>query len=136
MEHPTKPTTQYEYINNVINEDKGKELSYHQLRKHPKYMKIRKYCFANKLRRLAQGVGSCVDGTDIMFFITKNQATKGRLKKVNYGCIIVDYLPQKMDPHQTRLTVCGNLISYTGDVSTPTVKITKGTCDVILKITP
>ena len=37
VEHPTNPMKKYEYINNVIDEDTGKELRYCQLCKHTKY---------------------------------------------------------------------------------------------------
>jgi hypothetical protein len=37
---------------------------------------------------------------------------------------VVSLRPQKKETHRTRLTVGGNLIDYSGDVSTPTVDLT------------
>ena len=44
---------------------------------------------------------------------------------MTYGRIVVDYRPQKYDPHQVRLMVGGNLINYTGNMLIPTVDINK-----------
>ena len=90
----------------------------------PKYKPIWTRSFSNELGRLAQGVGGRVEGTNTMFFIPKNKVPQDRFKDVTYGRIVVDYRPQKEEPHRTRLTVGGNLINYPGDVSTPTADIT------------
>ena len=42
----------------------------------------------------------------------------------SYERIVVDYRPQKEEPHRKKLTVGGNLINYTGDIITPTAEIT------------
>ena len=89
----------YEYINNVIDEDTGKELRYCQLCKHTKYKETQKKYFANGLGILAQGTGIHVDITATMIFIAKYQVSKERLKEVMYGRIVVDYWPQKADSH-------------------------------------
>jgi hypothetical protein len=38
--------------------------------------------------------------------------------------IVVDYCPQKEDPHRIRIIAGGNLIQYNGDVSTRTADLT------------
>jgi hypothetical protein len=79
--------------------------------------------FANKLGRLANGVGTRVsEGTNTIFFINRSQVPTDR--KVTYGCIVCTIRPQKKETYQTRLTVGGNLIDYPYDVSTPTADIT------------
>ena len=47
------------------------------------------------------GTGGLVDGTDTMFFISKDQVHRDQIKDVRYGRIIVDYRPQKEEPHRT-----------------------------------
>ena len=59
-----------------------------------------------------------------MFFIEKYKVPIHQLKDVSYGRIVVDYRPQKEEPHITILNVRGSLITYAGDVSTPTADIT------------
>ena len=68
-----------------------------------------------------------------MFLIVKHQAPNERLKDVTYVHILVDYQPQKVDPHWTRLTVGGSRINYTGDVITPAAEI--NTSKLIINIT-
>ena len=73
-----------------------------------------------------------MEGTYIMLFIAQDQVPRYRLKDVTYGHIVVDYIPQKKEPHRSRLTVGGNLIVYAGYASTPTADITKS--NMIIKI--
>ena len=72
-----------------------------------------------------------MDGTYTMLFVSKYKVSRYLIKYVTYGCIIVDYQPQKEDPHRTQLTVGVNLIFYSGDISTPTSDIT--TSKLIIK---
>ena len=67
-----------------------------------------------------------------MFFIEQDQVLRYRIKYVTYGCIIVDDIPQKEEPHRTRLTV-GGFYFYTGDVSTTTAD--KTTAKLIINST-
>ena len=43
---------------------------------------------------------------------------------VTYANIVVDYRPQKDDPHRVRITAGGNLIIYPGELTTRTADIT------------
>ena len=45
-------------------------------------------------------------------------------KTVTYARIVVDYCPQKADPHRVRVTVGGNLFNVPGDLSTRTAELT------------
>ena len=83
--------------------------------------------------RLAQGAGGQVEGTNTILFIAHDQVTIDRLKDVSYGRIVMDYIPQKEEPHRTRLTVEGNLIYYEGYLSTPTADI--NTAKIIINST-
>jgi hypothetical protein len=49
--------------------------------------------------------------------IPKNQT-------VTYARVLVDFRPQKADPHCIRITVGGNLINYPGKLSTRTADLT------------
>ena len=129
MTKHSQSMTQHGYptqmANVIIDEYTVKELNYQQLSNNYKYKKIWKWSFTNKLGILDQGEGGPVDGTDTMFFIAKDKVPRNWIKDVTYGCIIVDYWPQKQEPHRMRLTVGGNLIFYWGYFSTPTADIIK-----------
>jgi hypothetical protein len=55
-------------------------------------------------------------GTDTCKFITKQVVPK--VKKTTYIRIVSEYREQKEDPYRIRMTVGGNLIEFTGDIST------------------
>jgi hypothetical protein len=55
-------------------------------------------------------------GTDTCEFITKQTVPKA--KKTTYIRIVSEYREQKEDPYRIRMTVDGNLIEVTGDIST------------------
>ena len=74
-----------------------------------------------------QGVGGRIKGTDTCFFVQK-KAVPFATKKVTYGRIVCDIRPQKEETHRTRLTVGGNLLDYTGTLTTPTATITTAKC--------
>ena len=61
-----------------------------------------------------------MDCTDIILFIAKHQVPMDLIKDVTYSRIVVDYRPQKYDPHRTRLTMGGNIIFYSVYVRAPT----------------
>ena len=83
--------TQNDYLtkmaNVVIDDDTGKESNYRQLSQYPKHQKIWKQSFANKIERLSQGSGGCMEGTYTMFLIAKYQVPRDRIKNVTYGRI-------------------------------------------------
>ncbi len=43
---------------------------------------------------------------------------------VTYAQVVVNFQPQKTDPHRIRITASGNLINYLGELSTHTTEIT------------
>jgi hypothetical protein len=47
---------------------------------------------------------------------------------ITYGWFVVDIRPHKTETHRVRLTVGGNLIQYTGDVSTRSADLTTSKC--------
>ena len=106
----------------ILDPDTGKQLEYRDLIKHNAYQTTWTKSFTKELAQLAQGLKN-IQGTNTIFFITHKDVLKN--KTVTYGCIVVDYRPQKADPHRTRLTVRENLIQYSHDVTTPTCYSTR-----------
>ena len=53
-----------------------------------------------------------MDSKDAILFVEKYQVPRDRIKDVAYGRIVVDYWPQKEDPHRTRIKVGVNMICY------------------------
>ena len=74
---------------------------------------------ANELGCLAQGLKRGINGTNTVFFITKQQVPKNRT--VTYARIVCSVRPEKDKPNRTRITAGGNLITdYPGPTSTET----------------
>jgi hypothetical protein len=59
-------------------------------------------------------------------FVMSHKAIRAIPKKqtVTYACVVVDYRPQKTDPHRICITAGGNLINYPGELSTRTADLT------------
>ena len=45
-------------------------------------------------------------------------------RTITYAQVVVDFRPQKLDPHQIRITAGGNLINYPGELTTKTADLT------------
>ena len=67
-------------------------------------------------------MGKRIHGTNTIFFINKSDIPSN--KQPTYARFVCTYLPLKSEPNQTRLTVGGNLIHFSGDVSTRTADLT------------
>ena len=106
----------------IIDDETGNAMEYRALIKNPKYREVWQRSYANELGRLAQGVRD-IKGTDTIRFIHKSDIPYDRWKDVTYGRIVVDFRPQKSEPHRTRLTVGGNKINYPFETSTPTADL-------------
>ena len=110
------------FSGSVINEDTSNSLEYRALIKHPKYQDIWHRSYANELGRISQSFWDIKD-TDNIRFIKKNKLPQNQWRDATYGHIVVDYRPQKFEPHQTILTVGGEKINYPYDISTPTADL-------------
>ena len=62
----------------------------------------------------------------MVMFILKSKVPKD--KKVNYGKIVCKMKPEKEEKERTRLTVGGNLLEFTGNLSAPTSSVTTSKC--------
>ncbi len=64
-------------------------------------------------------------GTNFIFVMTHDEIqTIPKNQTVTYARIVVDFHPQKADPHCIRITAGGNLINYPGELSTRTADLT------------
>jgi hypothetical protein len=77
--------------------------------------------FGNECGRLFQGIQD-IPGTDTCFFIDLKHIPHDR--KITYGKIVCDYRPHKKEKERVRLTVGGDRLDYSGDVTTSTTDIT------------
>ena len=82
--------------------------------------KICERSFANKLGKLAQGIRG-VKGENKGMFIPKYEFPKD--KKVTYGKIVCEVKQEKEEKEKARLTVGGNLLDFTGNISAPTASV-------------
>ncbi len=64
-------------------------------------------------------------GTNVMFVMSHYEITHVLASKkfFTYANPVVDYCPQKDDPHRIRITAGGNLINYEGNASVRTADI-------------
>ena len=63
-----------------------------------------------------------VKGKNTVIFIPKDQVPKD--KKLTYGKIVCEVKPEKEEKESTILTVGGNLLDFTGNLSAPTASDT------------
>jgi hypothetical protein len=107
--------------NAVIHPITGKEMEYAALMKDPRLRPLWTRDFGNECRRLFQGIRD-IPGNNTCFFINlKNIPT---YRKITYGKIVCDYKPHKKEKERVRLTVRGDKLDYSGDVTTSTAGIT------------
>ena len=79
-----------------------------------------------KSGRMAQGDNiSGTKGKIYIFVMTHKQIAQMRAKgkKPTYARVVVDFLPQKEDPNRVRITAGGNLIKYSGELTTQTADL-------------
>ncbi len=131
----------------VLDPATGKFLEHHQLRRDTQYKTTWDMSYANKLRRLCQGIGTGakpgtkhVNGTNTFFRIEYNDIPVHKRKEICHTLVVCEVRPDKDDPDRTRITISGSKICYPRDVGTNTallklVKILlnsalsrKGTC--------
>ena len=67
-----------------------------------------------------------VKGTNTVMFIPKSKLPKD--KKVTYGKIFCELKPEKDEKERTILTVGGNFLDLTGNLSAPTASVTTLKC--------
>jgi hypothetical protein len=105
-------------------------MKYSALMKDPRLQPLWTQGFGNECGRLFQGILD-IPGTDTCFFIELKKIPKDI--KITYGKIVYDYKPHKQEKERVRLTVGGDRLDYSGDITTSTADIT--TFKILINIT-
>jgi hypothetical protein len=100
--------------------------SYKKLMKDPVTQDTWMTAFGNNFGGMSQGDNKTGQvGTNAMFVMDPKEIPNIPADRmVTYANVVVDYRPQKEDPHRIRITARGNLIDYPGKSTTQTVDIT------------
>jgi hypothetical protein len=96
-------------------------MEYTALVKDPSLQPLWKRGFGNKSGRLFQGIRD-IPVTDTCLFVELTKIPKDR--KITYGKIGCDYKPHKKEKERFRLTVGGDRLDYSSNVTTSTADIT------------
>ena len=115
------PPPQHHLVWAIIYDATGELLDYLQLIKHHEYKIIWQQAPANELGHLVQEIRD-LTGTDTIKFIQKHTVSTGHTPMC--GQIVVDYWPQKMEPHKVTLHWAVTILTIQGDVSTPMADVT------------
>jgi hypothetical protein len=113
--------SQRHHANAVIHPFTGKEMEHSALMKDPCLQPLWTRGFGNECGRLFQGIRD-IPVTDTCFFTTLKNISMDR--KITYGKMLCDYNPHKQEKERVRLTVGGDRLDYSGDVTTSTADIT------------
>jgi hypothetical protein len=100
--------------------------SYKKLMKDPVTQETWMTAFGKDFGGMSQGDNKTGQvGTNAMFVMDpKDIPTIPADRMVTYANVVVDFRPQKEDPHRIRITAGGNLINYPGELTTQTADIT------------
>jgi hypothetical protein len=109
-------------VNAVIHPVTGKEMGYISVMKEPCIQPLWKRGFGRKCRRLFQGIRD-IPGTNTYFFIKLTNISKDI--NITYGKIVSDYKPHKKEKECIQLTMGGDILNYSGDITTSTADITE-----------
>ena len=114
----------------VLDPSPGQYLENHQLCCHLNLGPIWDTSYSNELGHLCQGVrkgptstGQRTKGTDTFHVIRFNNIPRNRRKGVNFTKLVCKFCCKKEDLNSTRITIMGNRVVYTGDVSTKTASL-------------
>ena len=82
--------------------------------------------FGKEFGNMAQGdARTGKKGTNSIFVMTHQEiANIPKNRVITYARVVVDFWPQKEDPHHVRITAGGNLIKYAGELTTRTANLT------------
>ena len=85
----------------VMDPETGKVLNYWQLMQNAKHKETWSKSSAKEFRRLANGVGGCIKGTNTIKFIRRRDVPSIRMKDVTYRQFVCCIRPKKAETHQT-----------------------------------
>ena len=124
---PAHPTNFEHYAILMVHLVTGETISsYKKLMKDPVTAETWQTAFGKDFGGICQGDNKTgTVGTDPMFVMTpQDVANMPADRLATYANIIIDFRPQKEDPHRIRACVGGNLINYPGELTTRTADIT------------
>jgi hypothetical protein len=111
----------------MVHPTTGKTISsYKRLMHNPDTLEVWQTAFGKDFGGLAQGDNKIGQkGTNATFVMTHDEIrTIPKNQTVTYARVVVDFCPQKADPHRIRITAGGNLINYPSELSTRTADLT------------
>jgi hypothetical protein len=108
------------HANAVVHPVTGQEMEYMAFMKDPSLQTLWKRGFGNEVGRLFQGIRD-IPGTDTCFFVDLTHIPKDR--KITYGKFLCDYKPHKKEKERVRLTVGGDMLDYSSDITASTADI-------------
>jgi hypothetical protein len=93
----------------------------------PATMEIWQTAFGKDFGGMTQGSNKTGQkGTNAMFVMTHVEILLIPADQtITYAQVVVDFHPQKADPHHICITAGGNLINYLGELTTQTANLTK-----------
>jgi hypothetical protein len=98
--------------------------SYKKLMNDPRTMEIWQTAFGKDFGGMAQGDNKTGHkGTNAIFVITHAEILLIP-RTITCARVVVDFHPQKTDPHCIRITASGNLINYPGELTMRTTNLT------------
>ena len=121
------PTNFEHYAMPMVHPVTGKTISsYKKLMKDPVMAETWQTAFGKDFGGMCQGDDKTgTVGTDVMFVMTPQDVTNMPADRfATYANIVVDFRPQKEDPHRIRITAGGNLINHPWELTTRTADIT------------
>jgi hypothetical protein len=100
--------------------------SYKKLMHDPATAETWQTAFGQDFGSIAQGDNKTGQtGTNSIFVMSHKEIKKILTNQtITYACVVVNFRPQKADPHQICITAGGNLINYPSKLSTQTANLT------------
>jgi hypothetical protein len=111
----------------MVHPTMGKTISnYKRLMHDPDTSEVWQTAFGKDFGLMAQGDNKTGQkGTNSIFVMTHDEIrTIPKNQTVPYARVVVDFCPQKADPHRICITAGGNLINYPVELSTRTADLT------------
>jgi hypothetical protein len=100
--------------------------SFKKLMHDPATAEVWQTTFGKDFEGMVQGCNKMGQkGTNAMFVMVHDKIMHALAAKkfFTYANLVLNYQPQKYDPHRIRITVGGNLINYNGDASVCTANL-------------
>ncbi len=127
MKHAKMRVNMEHYANPMVHPVTGRTISsYKKLMHNPATAEVWQTAFGKDFGGMAQGCNKTGQkGTNAMFVMAHDKVRHALAAKkfFTYANPVVDYQPQKDDPHRIRITAGGNLIDYDGDPSVRTADL-------------